>query len=48
MTVVTDETVELLESGWLDKEGRKGTSPIRSQVSCVCVCVCVCVCGWVP
>ena len=38
MTVVTDETVELLESGWLDKEGRKGTSPIRFQVSCVCVC----------
>lgn len=35
MTVVIDERVELLESGWLDREGRKGTSPIRIQDSCV-------------
>ena len=35
MTVVIDERVELLESGWLDREGRKGASPIRIQDSCV-------------
>lgn len=33
MTVIMtiDKTVELLGSGWLDREGRKGTSLTRGQ-----------------